>query len=125
MTQEKRPSTVKALIKRGDRVLFVKDLKDVWELPGGRINPGETPVQALARELKEELGFNNVRIGNIVRRFSFTSDVTQVEYDVVVYECFTDERVVLQTAEARECQWVKLDQVNNLNMREGYKRAVQ
>ncbi len=125
MTLDKRLSTVKALIKRGGRVLFVKDLKDVWELPGGRIIKGETPEQALARELKEELGFSNVKISRVIHNFSFVSDIARIEYEVTIYECSTDEKVILQTEEAKECRWVKLDQINTLNMRSGYKHALQ
>lgn len=40
-----------------DRILLVEPTyKDFWEIPGGRIEPGETPSQACARELHEELG---------------------------------------------------------------------
>jgi len=42
----------------GDRLLLVFNrYRQYWELPGGMIDPGETPRQAAVRELREEAGF--------------------------------------------------------------------
>ena len=50
-----------ALIDSDNRVLIAqrpkgKQLADLWEFPGGKLNAGERPEQALIRELEEELG---------------------------------------------------------------------
>ena len=52
-----------ALIDRDGRVLLAqrpdgKLMAGLWEFPGGKIEPGETPETALIRELDEELGIN-------------------------------------------------------------------
>lgn len=52
-----------ALIDADGRVLLAqrpegKAMAGLWEFPGGKVEPGETPEQALIRELEEELGIN-------------------------------------------------------------------
>ena len=46
---------IKAVIKKGDKVLIVKNVEGYWEVPGGRIDGDESVVQTLHRELNEEL----------------------------------------------------------------------
>ena len=52
-------NVVAAVICEGDRILATQrgygEHKDRWEFPGGKIEPGETPREALIREIREEL----------------------------------------------------------------------
>ncbi len=61
---------VAAVVRRGDgRVLLAQRPSGahagLWEFPGGKVEPGETPEQALARELREELGIG-VEVGEVL-----------------------------------------------------------
>jgi len=52
-------SSVKALLKYDNKYLILKEPLhhgDIWDLPGGKIEYGEEPVDALVREVKEEVG---------------------------------------------------------------------
>lgn len=58
----KKINVVGAIIKRGNDILIAQrkkgDLAGLWEFPGGKIEVGETPEQALIREMKEEMEVN-------------------------------------------------------------------
>ena len=50
---------VAAIIRKGDKIFATQrgygDWKDWWEFPGGKMEPGESPEEALLREIREEL----------------------------------------------------------------------
>ena len=70
MPERKRIEVVAAVIRKGDRIFATQrgygDFKDWWEFPGGKIEPGETPEEALLREIREELSAE-IRIGRLLK----------------------------------------------------------
>ena len=69
-----------ALIDPDGRVLLAqrpegKHLAGLWEFPGGKVHPGETPEAALIRELDEELGIDVV--ASCLAPFTFASPRTR------------------------------------------------
>jgi len=66
---------VAAIIERSAGVLICRRRPDQshalqWEFPGGKVEPGESPAAALARELEEELGISGAT-GDVMTRYVF------------------------------------------------------
>ena len=67
-----------------DRVLLSHDTFDTgdwWVLPGGGVEPGETPDDAARREVCEESGFADVRLGPVVVRHRFQMHFLGLDID--------------------------------------------
>ena len=85
----KTVKVVAAVIRDGDRIFATQrgygEFKDGWEFPGGKIEAGETPEEALIREIREELNADII-VGNLI---------DTVEYDYPTFhlsmECYWAE----------------------------------
>jgi len=85
-------TVVAAIIERPDRRLLIGQRRRTdtsplkWEFPGGKVEEGETPEAALARELREELGATlrrAVPIGRVVHKYADTPEQLEVLFFAV------------------------------------------
>ncbi len=106
---------VAAVIRNGDKIFATQrgygEFKDGWEFPGGKIEPGETPEQALIREIQEELD----------TRIAVGDKITCIEYDYPDFhlsmDCFwakvLEGDLVLKEHEA--AKWLGKENLNSVD----------
>lgn len=127
MCQKIQKVSAKAIIEKEGKILLVKDTKGVWELPGGRIEHGEDPKDSLLRELNEELGWSKIVVHEVIDIWSFTSKIEdrQNHFIILVYACDTKEDQVVDNDEYDEYRWLSIEEIRELNMRDGYKKSIE
>lgn len=82
----------------------------MWELPGGKVEPGESDAAALARELSEELSIT-VQVGAIVGCGRHDEPGTTIE--LLAYEVRTDDEPVLEEHSA--IRWLRADELDSVD----------
>lgn len=114
-----------AVIRKGNKIFATQrgygEFKDGWEFPGGKIEPGETPQQALAREIREELD-TEIKVGDLI---------DTVEYDYPNFhlsmQCFWCEVVSgkLTLLEAEDARWLTKESIGSVEWLPADKELVE
>lgn len=102
-------TVVAALILRGSKVLVCQRRRDdthslQWEFPGGKVEPGELPEKALARELLEELGIT-ATIGRELFRTRHRYRDFQKELELIFFQADVDCSAALQNLVFEGFEW--------------------
>jgi 8-oxo-dGTP diphosphatase len=98
-----------------------KHMGGKWEFPGGKIEPGETPEQSLARELSEELGVQ-AQVGQFLGRAFF--DGEGVSLELLVYRVEGVEGVPA-LREHEELRWVRPEELRSYDLADSDRAVVE
>ena len=106
---------VAAIIRKGDKIFATQrgygDFKDWWEFPGGKMEPGETPEEALVREIREEL---DTEIS--IDKFLYTVDWDYPHFHLTLH-CYMssllNEAIHLNEHEA--ARWLGREELDTVN----------
>ena len=110
-----------ALIDADSRILLArrpegKKMAGLWEFPGGKLNPGETPEAALIRELKEEIGIDVAK--SCLAAFAFASHSYDNFHLLMPLFLCRRWRGVPRPLEGQTLAWVAVDRLGEYAMPE-------
>jgi 8-oxo-dGTP pyrophosphatase MutT (NUDIX family) len=117
------PVSVKGIVVRNGAVVLVRNRRDEWELPGGKLELGETLEGCLTREIEEELQLD-VEPAALVDAWVYTI-APDTHVLVLTYGCTERvEREAVVSHEHTRLEWIPLADVAGLRMPEGYKTSI-
>ena len=117
------PVSVKGVLLRDGHVVLVDNPRGEWELPGGKLEPGETPQECVAREIAEELDVQ-VSVGPLLDAWVYRI-AAGVDVLVLAYGCDAaafPER--LESPEGRAVGLFRHDALDGIPLPEGYRPAI-
>jgi len=124
---EREVSSGGVIIKRHGtklRVLLIRDPYGKWTWPKGKIDKGETPVEAARREIEEETGLKSVELISKLGRTNYFYTRKNLIYKTVhlyLFKFTGREAVVVDKSEIEDGRWFAVEQALSLVSYEGAK----
>lgn len=108
-------AVIRAVNEKGQTVIFATqrgygDLKGGWEFPGGKIEAGETPQEALIREIKEELEVE-INVGALLDTVEYEYPTFHLSMDCFWAEIISGDMVLREHEAAKWLTKEELDSV--------------
>ena len=125
LESKKFPVSIKGIVKINNTIVLLKNERDEWELPGGKLEVNENPEECLIREIYEELGIQ-VEIDKIIDTWVYNI-LGKVDVFIVTYLCvpLNIKKDKLHIShEHKELGVFSSEEIMELNMPQGYKNSI-
>ena len=104
----------KALITNEDgKILVVKEKQDFWSLPGGGLEHGETAEQCIKREAMEEIGIEDVQVGEIIYSTNVYLDQRDIWMTWIVYKATTETSTFVMGDGVTDAQYIDIEDIRS------------
>lgn len=104
-----------AIIVKDNKVFATQrgygEFKDGWEFPGGKLEPGESAREALAREIREELDVD-IRVGRLLETVEYDYPEFHLTMHCFICELLSEEIVLKEHEDAR---WLKEEELDTVD----------
>lgn len=120
------PISIKGIIFINNKIVLLKNERDEWELPGGKLESDEIAEDCVIREIKEELNID-CEIDYLIDVWMYNI-LNKVNVFIVTYLCknleFNIDKIRISN-EHKEVGFFSIQDIDNLKMPNGYKNSIK
>jgi 8-oxo-dGTP pyrophosphatase MutT (NUDIX family) len=118
------PVSIKGVVFQDDHAILLRNERNEWELPGGKLDLSESPAECCAREILEELSIQ-VSVDRLLDCWIYDI-LGKVKVFIVTYGCtlISDGKITI-SSEHKEVGLFRTSELDRLPMPEGYRASVR
>ena len=119
---DKFPVSIKAIIIDDHKILCLKNERNEWDLPGGKIKINEDIEECLIREVKEEV---NLEVNNLKILKPFNIKVNDVPVVIIVYSAnISCDSSIFISYEHSDYNFFSKHEITNINIHQDFKNLI-
>lgn len=126
---KRHPISIKGIVVTNGKIILLKNERNEWELPGGKLEENETPETCVAREIEEELNIRTQPF-QIIDTWMYNI-LDKVKVFIVTYACeelvtdsTTHEKIQI-SHEHKQWGMFSFEEIDALAMPQGYKNSIK
>lgn len=114
---KKQRISIKGIFCSDDKFLLLKQATEIWELPGGKLELGEQIEECFAREMAEELNWQNVKTDKVAHVWTIDGKDAETQFILIAITAEPSDEPIVLSDEHVEYGWFSLLEIESLMVR--------